>query len=339
MTPASPSGRPTSSDVAREAGVSRATVSYVLNDAKGQTIPEHTRRAVHEAAARLGYQPNLAARSLKTGRSQLIVFAVPRFTLPGIEHVLGQLTGRLAESGVAVVAHFESEFGPGLVPLTRLLRPSAVLSIGPLEAAESEALATQGVNVVHASAPRGLGTVNASFGPLQVAHLAGHGHTRLAFAQSADPSLAPLADVRCETVLEACRALQLPPPPVEAFELDGTGASEIVARWHADGITAVCAYNDEVAYAVLRGIRLAGLRCPDDLAVVGVDDMRFNVVSEPPLTSVGWDVEGAVALLTRMLLESLGLSDGTPETPVASRVYERESTTRRLLQQPAALLD
>src|SRR4051812_43365688 len=73
-------GRPrraTSADVAREAGVSRATVSYVLNDTPHQKIPEATRRRVLEAAARLGYAPSAAARTLRTGRSDVVLGMLP----------------------------------------------------------------------------------------------------------------------------------------------------------------------------------------------------------------------------------------------------------------------
>ena len=66
-----PKRRPTSSDVAREAGLSRATVGYVLNDVPHQSIPEPTRRRVLEAAAKLGYRPSAAARSLLSVTSSL----------------------------------------------------------------------------------------------------------------------------------------------------------------------------------------------------------------------------------------------------------------------------
>jgi DNA-binding LacI/PurR family transcriptional regulator len=67
----------TGAEVAKAAGVSAATVSYVLNSTPGQTIPEATRARVLEAAARLGYQRNAAARSLRVGRSDVVVGLVP----------------------------------------------------------------------------------------------------------------------------------------------------------------------------------------------------------------------------------------------------------------------
>jgi len=69
--------RVTSANVAAEAGVSRATVSYVLNDTPGQTIPEATRERVRTAADRLGYSPSSAARTLRRGRSDLVLHILP----------------------------------------------------------------------------------------------------------------------------------------------------------------------------------------------------------------------------------------------------------------------
>jgi len=69
--------RPTSADVAREAGLSRATVGYVLNEVPHQSIPEPTRQRVFAAAAKLGYTPSAAARSLRSGRSNLVLCLLP----------------------------------------------------------------------------------------------------------------------------------------------------------------------------------------------------------------------------------------------------------------------
>src|SRR3954452_6598558 len=82
-TSARPAGRHrvTATDVAKEAGVSQATVSYVLNDTPGQTIPEATRQRVREAMGRLGYTPHGAARALRLGRSDAVLFVLPDWPL------------------------------------------------------------------------------------------------------------------------------------------------------------------------------------------------------------------------------------------------------------------
>src|SRR5919112_5700888 len=73
--------RVTATDVAREAGVSQATVSYVLNDTPGQSIPEATRQRVREAVDRLGYTPHAAARALRMGRSDTVLFVLPSWPI------------------------------------------------------------------------------------------------------------------------------------------------------------------------------------------------------------------------------------------------------------------
>src|SRR3954447_11730402 len=73
--------RVTATDVAREAGVSQATVSYVLNDTPGQTIPEQTRQRVRAAMDRLAYTPHAAARALRRGHSDTVLFVLPDWPL------------------------------------------------------------------------------------------------------------------------------------------------------------------------------------------------------------------------------------------------------------------
>src|SRR5689334_18243017 len=89
--------RPTKADVARLAKVSTATVSYVLNNVEGQTISEQTRTAVRNAAQKLGYRPNLAARNLAVGGSGVVLYVVPRIALGELPTEVGsRLTTALA---------------------------------------------------------------------------------------------------------------------------------------------------------------------------------------------------------------------------------------------------
>src|SRR3954454_5418345 len=98
--------RVTSADVARVAGVSRATVSYVLNDTPHQTISAGTRNRVLAAAARLGYAPSAAARTLRTGRSDLVLCLLPDWPIgQEVCSLLGNLPTALARSGLSFVAH------------------------------------------------------------------------------------------------------------------------------------------------------------------------------------------------------------------------------------------
>jgi DNA-binding LacI/PurR family transcriptional regulator len=95
----------------------------------------------------------------------------------------------------------------------------------------------------------------------------------------------------------------------------------------ADGVTAVCAQSDETAFVVLHGIRRAGLRCPEDLAVMGVVAGTLGAVSGPPLTSVAFDAETIVDVAVAAMLAELGYpSDGEPSSANVARLIQRAST-------------
>ena len=97
--------RLTSADVARESGVSRTTVSYVLNGKVGVAIPEATRQRVRDAAERLGYTPSAAARALRSGKSDLVLCVLPNWTIgPVIDTLLDHLTSELADRGLSPTA-------------------------------------------------------------------------------------------------------------------------------------------------------------------------------------------------------------------------------------------
>ena len=97
-------------------------------------------------------------------------------------------------------------------------------------------------------------------------------------------------------------------------------------RWRAAGITAVCAYNDEVALAVLSGARRLGLTVPADLAVIGVDDIAPAGLADPPLTTVTTDQSEVAAYLAATVVAEVG-GRPRPDLPVADvvRVVARKS--------------
>ena len=98
--------RITSADVARLAGVSRATVSYVLNDTPRQSISADTRNRVLDAAATLGYAPSAAARALRTGRSDVVLCLLPDWPIGSeVGSLLGFVSTALAREGLTFVVH------------------------------------------------------------------------------------------------------------------------------------------------------------------------------------------------------------------------------------------
>ncbi|AEI10585.1 transcriptional regulator, LacI family [Cellulomonas gilvus ATCC 13127] len=325
--------RVTSADVARESGVSRTTVSYVLNAKAGVVITEATRRRVLEAAERLGYTPSAAARALRSGRSDLVLCVLPDWTVgPVIDTLIDHLTTSLAEHGLSVLVHSGRGSRP-LAELWRAVTPCAVLGLSPFAEAEARAMRQAGILVVGTALdedphPETFAVPQGAIGRLQAEFLAARGHRVLAYAAPGDDRLAAFADRRLAGVRLGCDALGMPAPLVEPVELSVGSASAAVARWRAGDqpVTAVAAYNDEVALAVLAGVRAHGLRVPQDVAVIGVDDIPAARLAAPALTTVWQAIDAQAQYLADSVVAALAGGDLPVRPDDVFHVVERDST-------------
>ncbi|HEY0260519.1 MAG TPA: LacI family DNA-binding transcriptional regulator [Lacisediminihabitans sp.] len=309
--------RPTREDVARLANVSAATVSYVLNNVQNQTISKATRDAVHRAASQLGYRPNLAARNLAHGVSGVVLYVIPNVALGELAvRIASELSAALAQRGIIMSVQFDTEDPQGIVDALENLHPVAVTSALPLSERATAVVAAAGVKLLQFAGQgvQGIEGLNQAVGEAQVSHLIARGHRQLAFASSDVSDLDPLNELRLQAVREACDRQGLPVPLVGTLSTDGSNASTLIRAWRAEGVTAICAYNDDVAMVALHGLRQAGLRCPEDMAVIGTDANPVGFVSDPPLTSVGFDPHLIVELSVAGLLTALGFETTTAGT-------------------------
>jgi DNA-binding LacI/PurR family transcriptional regulator len=338
--------RATSADVAREAGVSRATVSYVLNDTPNQKIPEQTREKVREAARRLAYSPSTAARALRRGRSD-VVLGVMATTPIGVVlgFILNSLTQKLSAEGLTFVLHLHGSGDQPISDVRQALSPAGVVVIGELPAAEMDDLDAATTGVVRMLAtPDGRSTpatpgvlpvravldvVGRQAAREQAEFVVRAGHAVVAFARYDDPAvqLGELADIREAGVRDVCTQFGLPAPLVGVVGSDLDASTAVVRGWAEAGVTAVCAYNDETALAVMSAADDAGLKVPGDLAVIGMDDIPSARSARPPLTTVKLDSDALAEHVTGLL--RAGMGTGTiPAGPAGSftRVVVRAST-------------
>ncbi|MDP9168135.1 MAG: LacI family transcriptional regulator [Actinomycetota bacterium] len=322
--------RPTKADVARLAKVSPATVSYVLNDVAGQTISAQTKAAVHAAAKELGYRPNLAARNLAVGGSGVVLYVVPRISLGDLLIEVGsRLTAALARHGVVLSLQFETEDGRNVVDAIADLNPIAVTSVFPLSGAALDAVTAARIPQIHVGSAQlhAMGQLHVTIGELRVEHLVSRGHRRLAFAFSDVERLRLLGEYWLAGLRAAAGRHGLPELVVGMLATDGSNAAEVVRGWVEDGVTAVCAESDDTAMVCLHGVREAGLRCPADLAVMGVDARALGAVSGPPLTSVAFDAETIVDVSAAAMMAELGYpSVREPSSANVARLVQRAST-------------
>lgn len=345
----------TSADVARESGVSRTTVSYVLNDTVGVAISQATRERVREAAQRLGYSPSAAARALRTGRSDIVLCVLPDWPIgPVIDTLLDALAHELAERGLSMLVHHGHVPRP-LAELWRAVTPRAVVGFAPFTAEEQASMRRAGIQVLGTDLDGGTAGSGGSprdapgaspdgpadperpgpfsvsqvrVGHLQAEFLTGRGRERLGYAAPTDSRVAEFARRRLAGVRAHCQALDLPAPVVVEVDLEVASARAAARTWRSGAapVTGVAAYNDDVALAVLAGLRAEGLDVPGDVAVIGVDDVPAARLSAPALSTVAQSVPLQAQHLGAYVLAAL---DGTTSPPPPAEllsVVVRDST-------------
>ena len=315
---ADPKPRVTLNDVAAASGVSRATVSFVLRDSPGQSISAVTRERVREAARTLGYVPNGLARALREGTSRIVVLSIDaafdgnyaRSYISGLDAELA------AHEHVLLVryshAHDTTERSERLVLDTVI--PRAVLRFG------EQYLTGRELDDSGGGWRDGLAAHVAA----QVGYLASRGHVRIAFALPARDT--PLRSVRQRFADQAAAALGLPPLlpfTIPATTSSRTNAADSLRALLAlpDPVTAVAAFDDDVALHMLAAMRSLGLSAPGDLAVIGFDDNGYGALTSPALTTVHIDAEAHGRQAARAIL---GLS-AADLSPTPGEVIVRES--------------
>ena len=289
--------------------MSRTTVSFVLNDRPGQSIPEATRQRVLEAAERLDYRPHASARALAAGRSDVVLLSLTDLPIGAtVTRFVEQFAAALARGGLTLVTHLEGTSGRSLPDICAAVDAVAVVALVPFGHDVAGALSRAGAEVVlgvgaDVSAPQ------YRIGRLQAEHLIARGHRRIGYAMPGQRAPERMAAERLRGVGQACADAGLDAPAVGTADLDIASAAQAVARWARESVTGVCAYNDETAMAVLAGMGEHRLSAPDDLAVIGVDDISVAGLAAPPLTTVAFDLEEVGRHLAEAVAASLAGED------------------------------
>ncbi|OZC55542.1 LacI family transcriptional regulator [Rhodococcus sp. 06-621-2] len=329
----------TSRDVAREAGVSQTTVSFVMNKRQQHRISDSTRRLVEEAADRLGYVPSAAGKSLKEGRSRVVLCVVPDFPVAeAMEFFKLQLSNSLAEAGYACVVSHYAESRQPFSELWRHVQPAAVVAISALSGADADALDRAGIPLIDGVyGPEGHSFTALSqdeIGRMQVAHLFAKGHHRIGYGTIGDPREYPFTMPRRRGVAEACSEFGLPDPVVVDMEYSHESAREAVSMWttveDCGPVTAVALFNDLLALSTLATCRSMGIGVPDRLALIGVDDLAVSSLAVPALSTIALNHSLTAHSLAERVLELIGDNEAAAAVkPVGGqplRLIVRDST-------------
>jgi DNA-binding LacI/PurR family transcriptional regulator len=328
---------PTMADVARLAGVSHQTVSRVLGD--HPNVREQTRVRVLRAIEEMGYRRNSSARALVTRRTRTLGVVAsdttlygPASTLFALEEAaraegylvstvslrrltveeLSEALDHLSEGGVEGVVAIAPQRS-AVEALAELRHPFPVVVVG----------SGPGVDIPSVSVDQQLGA------RLATAHLLAAGH-RTVWHLAGPEDWQEAAD-RAAGWRSTLEAEGVEPPMLlrgDWSPLSGYRAGQELAGWVGRGLTAVFVANDQMALGALRALREAGVRTPQDVAVVGFDDIPEPEFFAPPLTTVRQDFATVGKHGIAMLLELIeGRPPATPQwTAIEPQLVVRAST-------------
>lgn len=323
--------RVTATDVAQAAGVSRATVGFVLNNTQGQTIRESTRERVLDAAVSLGYRPNSAAQALARGSSKIILLVLPDWPSGfSFRTYLDEASRVLDEAGYSLVTHTRHPRGTTR-PLWESLNPDIVFGLAPFSSGEIASMRGCGIQRIFPDPARREAadlSMAVSTGPrLQVEHLYERGCRKLAYAAFDHPSLASLAEERHQAARSHADSLGLPPVDFRRIDYRDGSTDRAVRDWHGAGVTGVAAFSDDVAAAVAGAAIRAGIRVPADLAVIGHDDSPIAALFVPTLSTVRFDAAALGRGFADLALHQVeGRPTPRPGPSETATVVQREST-------------
>lgn len=338
---AMPQVKRTLRDVAAQAGVHPATASRALSEATRHQVNVDTAQRVLDAARDLGYQPDLTARTLRTGRTATAAVLIPDLTNPLFPPIVRGIEDTLAERDfTALIANTDND----AVRERRVLRAMRARNVDGfilLTAHRNDetiaALTRDRIPVVTVNRTASEPDVssvspddNAGISAV-VDHLVGLGHTRI--ATIAGPRTLSTGRARHKAITAGLRRHGLTLPAertvfARAFaEAEGRRCmTELLAATDA---TAVVAANDTLAVGCLDALRDHGLRCPQDMSVTGFNDILFMDKLSPPLTTVRvphteMGVESARILLDQLL----GSTTATRHAVLPIELVIRQSTAR-----------
>jgi len=317
-------------EIAAIAKVSVATVSRALQ--RPEMVSEDTRERIYEVVKRLGYTPNALARNLRTARTRLIVALLPDIANPFFSEVIRGIEQVAYENGYSVLL---GETQSNLVReqayadmvaarqadgmITMFHRVPAIPMAGRLPLVNA-------CEYVKDSAISSVYVDNVAASSAAVDYLVALGHRDIAFI--AGPSSSPICVDREQGYHQALKRAKIAIDPaltaVGDFSIEAGERAVEMFRAQGRTFSAVFCANDEMAIGAMRALISSGLRIPEDVSVVGFDDIRFSRYTTPPLTTVSQPKNALGREAMTMLIEILN----DPEVPPRKRVLTAELVVR-----------
>jgi DNA-binding LacI/PurR family transcriptional regulator len=316
-------------------GLSRTTISTILNDVpEAIRFPEETRRRVVEAAKKLGYRPNYFARSLGRKRSYLIGAIAPDFGNGYEGALLSGFERQLLDTGYIpfISNHFWS---PSLLQRhIETLCDRGVEGLLLIDSTPSESPGIPAVTICTDRSPKWSTRVSIdnALGIWEaINHLAGLGHKEIAFIKG--PVGNGDTEDRWNAVLATCKKLGVRVDPRLTVQLERLERHAEEGRIAAQKLlspgkrfTALVAYNDISALSAMTALREAGHKVPEDISVMGFDDIEFASIANPPLTTIRQPLHEMGAKAAELLIRKIGKNTVVENIRIRPELVVRSST-------------
>ncbi len=339
--------KPTSKDVAKLAGVSQSTVSFVLNNKNDVSISPETRAKVFEAAKKLNYVPNIFGKGLRTNRSMILGLMIPTITNPYYPMLTQQIEEYASNEGYNIILcntyrnKDKEEFYLnlllekavdgiiyGFTPnfselLNKISKTVPIVIIG--EKDDSVNISTVGLNSFRA-------------GEMTVQHLIELGHKKIAFITSPLTNISLSRERRLKGIISKLKEYHLDKNLIvkaytSEYEItDSTYEIEIGYELAIDliketDVTAIIGVNDMVAFGAMNAILNQGLKIPDDISICGFDNIYLSRLIKPKMTTIDHHITHRSKLAFDLLLKKIaGEEDSILRIEYEPKLVIREST-------------
>jgi LacI family transcriptional regulator len=334
--------RVTLADVAKEAGVNVSTVSRCLNPATSKQVSVEMVKKVTAIAKRLDYTPNAVARGLRTKRSMTIGVILPDLTNPIFPPIVRGVDSVLASRGYSAFVvntdnnqEYEEKLFNSLIDrqVDGFIIATGHSEMGRLAKYFKQGIKTVMVNreATEVATPCVIGDDAAGI-HAAVAHLVDLGHKRVLHLSG--PVMFSTSKIRAKAFQQSCRTLKVSGEVIKssAYSIDaGYQAMSKYLKEKGPTFTAVIAGNDLLALGVYHALRKNGLDCPNDISVIGFNNMPFAADFQPPMTTVSSPHFEMGAESARLLLDQIdGREISALKITLPVSLVVRSSTARRL---------
>lgn len=321
--------------LAEHLGLNAGTISVVLNEVPGRSIPQSTRDRIKAAAKEFNYQPSLLARSLRNRRTLTIGILVPELGDGYHTQVMGGIGDHLMEAGYFYFTAHHRHKKHLVEEYSQMLLGRGAEALIAIDTALEH---TYSVPVVAVAGHRELpGVTNIVLdhrfaAELALAHLHSLGHRRIAFIRG--QPFSSDSDERWRTIVQVAKEIGIPVKQQLIVELDQDLSSPelgypVMQRLLAtrERFTALVSFNDMAAIGAIRALEDFGLRVPEDVSVIGFDDIKVAAFSKPRLTTIRQPMSNIGRIAAQCVLNQLkGLEPFRKQITVEPELVVREST-------------